>query len=372
MRLLSVLFAVLSALISVPASAQENAETALKRCAAYSDENTWTYAGTILATGYGGLHGINAAWETPHIVVGGGYNDEGRLSPDGRWYLTLKENVIYSESLNHLHEIEAIHVHSTFDDNTAYIVPWQNSWVNMWGRREVFWFDNEHILYEFAEDPFQPGNFFLINPFTSEITPQVFPVDILDGGSGFDREYIQTSSPDFTRTIYQAHVYDLTSEVPLPPEDALAKLEAPKWKENFLWLPDSSAFIGEIAVTEDHTRLDLFDRDGSFMTTLFDLGEERIFPRYAIQVSPDGRYLVFEHGTLHLIDIKTGTVTDTCLNPGRGFAYSPDGTQIAFVKPGRGLQEVYVFDLPTWTYRAVAYHIVKYDISNRVIGWRKD
>jgi len=63
-----------------------------ERCVVESTQppDDWSFEGTIIATGWAGIHGMNAAWDSPHIlafndhwIAEGGY---GTLSPDGRWY----------------------------------------------------------------------------------------------------------------------------------------------------------------------------------------------------------------------------------------------------------------------------------------------
>lgn len=114
------------------------------------------------------------------------------------------------------------------------------------------------------------------------------------------------------------------------------------------------------------------------MTTLFDLGLFRIRHPQNMSLSPDSRYLAFkpnyqwERQTLHIVDMESGTVIDTCLIPADSFVWSPNGTQITFLEPGNGTQNVYIFDLSSWSYRAVGRHIVQTSFWDMVIGWREN
>lgn len=98
-RLLAVL--VLAALMTLPipsiAQDDDSLETwpVQQRCAESPalPPDDWSYPGTILMSGYAGIHGMRADWETPHIVAffrkdsrGGRQLMGGQLSPDGRWY----------------------------------------------------------------------------------------------------------------------------------------------------------------------------------------------------------------------------------------------------------------------------------------------
>lgn len=243
----------------IPSIVQENRWSFIEQCASYATMDAWSYEGTILATGYGGLHGIRADWETPRIVAHIRHHPNGRLSPDNRWYAGLEKQVFYSESFNHLHVTEAIQVYSTLDDNIVYSVPWQNSWLQMWGYREIFWLDNEHILYEYSEDFVHDlEELVSLNPFNETTSSWNASVDILDGGSGFRREYIQFPAPDFSRTIYYQYnamqdrhyraLYNVqTSEL-------LTEFQSPSGAM-VSWLPDSSAFAIEITVDNAETAL---------------------------------------------------------------------------------------------------------------------
>lgn len=336
-------------------------------CAIQATTDDWVFSGTILATGYGGIHGFNAHWETPRVMARIDRFVEGRLSPDNRWYAVPQERVIYAESYNHEHVIEAINVYSTFPDDVVFIVDWQNSWLQMWGYRELFWLDNEHILYEESEDFVHSlDELVTLNPFDDSATSWQAAVDILDGGSGFHREYVQFPSPDFTRTVYYGDLYDVASG------DNLIELET---SNNIAaWRPDSSAFVTEVANGEAQAALAMFDRDGNAIEIVLDGDPLNLRNPQNMQWSSDGRYLGLHprSGTLQVFDFQDREVRDSCLSSATGFAWSPDATQIAFLEPGNGVQDVYVLDLPSWSYRAVARHIVQGRYSDTIIGWRNE
>ncbi len=74
----------------------------------------WTYNGTILLTGNSGIHGVNAAWETPHILTFLDDNDlwGGALSPDGQWYASPRGTFTITETYNGITEIDELRVSS--------------------------------------------------------------------------------------------------------------------------------------------------------------------------------------------------------------------------------------------------------------------
>lgn len=363
-------------MICAPAVGQELQWKYEERCAPQVLADAWEYDGTILMTGYAGLHGVNAAWETPRVVVPIGRHPTGRLSPDGNWFASLQGHVIYSQSYNHEHVIEAIQVFSTAEDTLVYTIPWQNSWLQMWGYREFFWFDNEHILYEYSENiSHELDEFVTIDPISGTSTPFEAQVDILDGGSGFQREYVQFPSPDFTRTVFKTYVPDETYRqwalYDIQSGETIAPIQTQD-DASFAWQPDSAAFVGHITTEDGRSSLLLFDRDGNITDTILEFDSDYVGVPQNMRWSPDGRYLGFARSTLLVIDTQRNLVLDTCFATARGIVWSQDGDQIAFLEPGDGLQDVYVLDLDTWSFRIVARHIIETSYWHMILGWRSD
>ena len=364
-------------LLTLPAVAQENEWTLREDCAVYTASDI-PYDGTILATGYGGLHGINSDWETPHVVANSARYSGGSLSPNQHWYAVFEKEIFYSESFNHEHFVEAIHVYSTFDDTIVYSIPWQNSWLQMWGYREIFWLDNATLLYEYSEEHVHDlDELVVINPFEDIITAWNANVDILDGGSGFQRQYIQFPSPNFSKTIYYRYdaernlrywaLYDIISG------EVLVELNVPS-NAVFEWSPDSSRFVGEVFTSEEQRVLIHFDAEGNQLEIIHYLDEEQIRYPYNIHFSNDGQYIAFkaQDSRLFIANMQTQEVINTCLVVANGFSWSPDDSQIAVLEPQWGTKNVYIFDLEDWAYHAVALHIVENASRDRIIGWRND
>jgi hypothetical protein len=102
-----------------PAAAQESPDAGWpieERCigAPTAPPDDWTYSGTILMTGNSGIHGVNAAWETPHVLTF--LNDTdlwgGALSPDGNWYASPRGNFTITETYNGITEIDELRISS--------------------------------------------------------------------------------------------------------------------------------------------------------------------------------------------------------------------------------------------------------------------
>jgi hypothetical protein len=78
----------------------------------------------------------------------------------------------------------------------------------------------------------------------------------------------------------------------------------------------------------------------------------------------------YDDFTLYLADMQERQIINTCLQVGRGTAFSPNNTKLAFLAPGTGTKLVYVLDLESWALHPVANHIVENN-DGAVIGWRE-
>jgi Tol biopolymer transport system component len=128
-------------------------------------------------------------------------------------------------------------------------------------------------------------------------------------------------------------------------------------------------------------QLELFDRDGVSLDVIFleDNGyrvRSTFDEAMNIRWSPDGRYLAFITTTLSyptiislfIADMQEKHVYNTCIEPGDGLAWSPDGTKLAMMDfyDFKRYRPVIILDLETWSLYTVAYH------DGSVIGWRAD
>jgi hypothetical protein len=193
----------------------------------------------------------------------------------------------------------------------------------------------------------------------------------VDGGDGFNIEYVQYPSPDFTRTIYRDRnawfwaLYDATTG------EILSEFETTR-ESVFSWSQDSQRFLGEIS-DESKTEFVLFDSEGNEIETVFDVDGDGIRTPHQLVWSPEKRYVALNLTTLHILDFERREVIDTCLTVGKGMSWSPDNTQLAFTQPGSYITaDVRILDIATWSMHAVARHIVNYDGYDIVIGWRNE
>ena len=182
-----------------------------KRCVPRAPIGSWSYDGTILATGYSGLHGINANWETPRVVARTSRYSDGRLSPNQQWYSAFQKYVVYAESYNHLHVIEAIKIFSTLGDDICSHNPMGKFLATNVGL-------SRNLLDEIMNKSCMNILMTLFMIWTklglSILWKQLQKngkqrLTYSNGGSGFQREYVQFPSPDFSRTInYGYHADD--------------------------------------------------------------------------------------------------------------------------------------------------------------------
>ncbi|HEX3051359.1 MAG TPA: hypothetical protein VHP83_11935, partial [Aggregatilineaceae bacterium] len=100
----------------------------------------WTYTGTILLDGYAGIHGVNADWATPRVLVFLNWPSKASaraLSPDGNWLAVATQS--------HLEEAESdrwltvfvdrIDIYSTLHFRETYSLPWSNQYTISTQRR---------------------------------------------------------------------------------------------------------------------------------------------------------------------------------------------------------------------------------------------
>jgi hypothetical protein len=234
-------------------------------------------------------------------------------------------------------------------------IDWQNSYdvgrQGLW--HEMFWRDNEHLLYE---NSFQDD--ILINPFTEEVTPyEAFTVP----NWSFPRY-----SPDWTRAIFdpngsRGELWTLTNG------ESLVELGIHDFRA--AWHPDSSMFaayrpLSPQRLLESSYQLNLYDSDSHLLETLVEFNSGT--SRGAKAWSNDGHALAFFADRLYVANVDNREIVDTCLEIGsQDLVWSPNSQQIALKQFAYGQQyPIYIFDLETWQLYTIAYH------TGNIIGWR--
>lgn len=345
----------------------------------------WTFEGTIIATGWAGIHGMNAAWDTPQVlafkdgwITQGGF---GTLSPNGRWY-AVPQAIFTSEPGNLYGGYAEVTQLLFYDLKEAQVLrkEWNESYNLFFGSsssryytfRMPVWFDNETVIYQRGEtyysirlpdllveewpDPAQWHNdrWNGISPvwtFISHPAPDWSRIVIRTTG---DMELFNTETNEFITVVY-----DPTANIDLP---------------GVAWHPDSTEFIiaGALSTT-------LYDANGELLHRISPPREEDTFNNQGIRsnaYSPDGTifYLLIygnrqatEQWHLALANSSNQTITDTCIDSRMSAQFSPDGRHMALLSSALGRQELLIFDIENWRlYRTGIYH------DGEIIGWRED
>ncbi len=343
----------------------------------------WIYPGTILFSGYAGIHGVQADWETPHVVVSFNVDtnenyplEGGQLSPDGRWYALSMGETLDASSFNQYVDIHSIGVFSTADNQVIYSIRLQDYqafqyYVLQWNYLPIEWRNNR----EFAINALN------IAPFDDEVSALGF---LLTGSRGSDR----TMSPDFTRNFDGIRVENNERLYGLVDLQNLQIITDNLEVLNLSWRRDSTGFIAqERADADEWNGLSYYDRDGNLIEHIFDLGEGRVnfergvSGRNDLRWSPDNSQFAFvydapypEPNRLYIVDWNAQIVIDTCLSQSSDVVWSPDGTMLAFLEPARENLKVVVLDTSTWHTYDVARHsgqlVHQLYSSPDMVGWR--
>jgi WD40 repeat protein len=343
----------------------------------------WTFPGAILLTGRYGIHAVSADVPTPYVVafinqvelVG-----TGVLSPDGRWYAVLigkQENSVTASLATQ--RIEAIRVYSTEQTREIYTIPWDHfdsvvGFSGAWDR--LLWFGNQLLIY-----PLDDGE----NPILQLIDPFEGTFKAWENEAFYIAYFADVFIPseDLKHAIYDV-IEDERSKFAVLNRETVQILGHTNAFTSFLWKPKSDGFIVEVRDTKSDTldaTLSLFDPNGEQQEIIVHFPEgEHLRSIYGPQNknvvwSPDGRYLAFITTTfsyptvisLYIADMQEKLVINTCIEPGDGLAWSPDGKQLALMDfyDYERHRPVMVLDVEAWALHTVAYH------DGNVIGWRE-
>jgi hypothetical protein len=377
--LLSLLFGFL-ALSTFTAAQHDNGWPIEQRCVGEPTmpPEDWTFEGTILMTGYAGIHAVQADWETPRVVV---FLDEernlrgGTLSPDGNWYASPYGDVYETETHNFITTVEEIRIYSTVEAQEEYSVALPDTPFFGGTYGKAHWLDNSHFIFETGITP----HIVEINPFTGEMSTWDGAISDLSGNNG-SHPY---PSPDFTRYLTFGSVYDVATGGRLQDIPIYLGSRIPV----IVWKPDSTHFVAEIQGDEINAKhaLGLFDRDGNLVSSIFNFTNDKQIRRALdrssvledipwenIAWSLHGRYVAFivqEQPyplvtNLYIADIEQRRVIDTCISTDAGLAWSPKGTQLALMAEGEGQRPILVYDIQQNQILNVGYH------SGGILAWR--
>lgn len=349
--------------------AQEDGWPIEERCAAQSETSPtqWKYDGTILMSGWAGLHGISSKHDTPYIVRFGLF--DGRVnpifSPNGLWVAQERVYITCHQCMRLEYVPYEIIVTSLTEPLIKYTIPIEEKWKDvLYDFRDIpfLWYDNEHVIFFNT----------VINPFLGTITHP----DYLTLPSGW-------FSPDKTRNVSKPARYSLggTLLTSLNGEHLFKRYRDFSEFSNVFWLPDSSHFIAKTGAARSSanqiywdSQLFLFDRDGNLIDLIFETTAKNQFaqPSSWHSLTINGRYFLF-HGyrinrqtpVLYVADLIEKRIYDTCFEyPIESGFVSPKVHQFAFVEVDDN--SVKIFDLDTWAIYPVGYH------QGNILFWRTE
>ncbi len=354
----------------------------------------WKYEGTILMTGYAGIHGVNVKWDTPRVLVFLGENDiwGGALSPDGNWYASPKGGVEVTDTHTTISSTDEIEVYSTIDNELTLHIPIKSFGYGGF-HGQVYWRDNENFIYPDLSDEK------LINISTNKITTW----DKLEVMNDSYSDFISSFAPDWSKVIYYRADGNGTSTPILWDLNQSIETKTLSLRNPTMWKPDSSGFITDMAQNLNHGEgkpneaLSLFDSNGKLLEKVFLVPDGQQIGRLNAAWSSDGRYFAFiafnyyaygdtyytqdydTENTLYILDTQEHLVINTCLKSGIGFVWSPIKHQLAFLESGYGLQNIYILDTDSSEFYTIGKHIFHQPdtVNGRqnkvgIIGWQID
>lgn len=315
----------------------------------------WSYPGTLLMSGYAGIHAMRADWETPRIVASfyksqlGKPIDGGQLSPNQRWYAVPIGEIFTEVSFNRYWFASGVRVYSMVDDSVIEI-DFSDYWRTLdygfsfsaWLYMTVRWIDDS----TFVVGPFH------VQPF--ELSVEQALVTAMSS-----RSWEFEVAPDWTRVYGKLGLYDLAE-----PNELIEEIET----QGIAWRFDSSGFIGKQRL-DSTEQLSLFTRDGEFVEQIH-VSDEGVLDilhpaagRNDLGWSPDTLRFAFVYrplfpkvAQLMVLDTVNRIVINTCLSPVSQPVWSPDGSQIAILVQGRENLRVIIVDMDKWVAYDVARH----------------
>ena len=320
-------------------------------------DKNWSYDGEIMMSGWAGIHAIHAGSPTPGVIHWG----YGLLSPDGQWVLSQKVDS-YTEQLTgggpmgrYIDDYSDIIVENLKTQKKIKFA-WQahieiSSSPYPFGPAGPLWLDNDRFLSFY-------GAYGKATKEANIKTEEIIDLPAIDLD---DNEY--SISPDLTRAISYAQLYDLTDNKLVSEE----KVGTVNDFQSSVWTNESSMFIDRVQGTNNTSTLTIFNRDGMVISKPFVNQDQRIVLG---QFSPENNYFSFTEYSQrtyknhpYVLDMTKYIVYDLCADDAQGLAWSPDGTQFATIL-GQGQRPIVVVDMDDWQPRIIGYH------TGSVLLWR--
>jgi hypothetical protein len=321
----------------------------------------WSFEGTILATGWAGIHGIHAEWDTPRILIfeNGWYPFEAGLSPNGEWYAAIQHQInLYAVPALRVSSY-GLRIYSTKDRNISYFYDISG------GTQEVFWLDNERVVY------IALGTH-LLYPFTGESTGYSGTVDLQllvapDASWASHSSYSLTSWYFEELENYQT-LYEATNGYATAFSPNSQFIAFHKQIENS---DSEKVFIGSVV---------FLNQNGELLDTVYvaeeSFGSQSVFIWDTNAWSKDGRYYSFAirtnndsfSGILYLADLQDRVIINTCLEVySNGLEWSPSENKLIATSTNFEQYPLQIVNLDLWQ----AYYLPQFH-QGKLIGWRAD
>lgn len=365
--------------IVFPAHAQDTTDnwTITQQCLeAQTPPDDWAFDGTIIAAGWAGIHGINAAWETPRVLA---FRDQwieeggsGTVSPDGRWYVVpqVRLTPVQGDRLRANAHVQQLVVYELIEGGSVLRVEWEDAYVVEFGGginrfysfRSPVWFDNDTFIYQRGDA------FYRVHIPDLDIEEWDEAADWQDGISPVWQS-VAYPAPDWSRIVtatgllntetnsYLANIID-------PDTDLAVGAVA--------WHPASSQFVFSGA-----SATQLYDGDGTVLDTISAVSETVTHNPTSVRANayaPDGSrfWLIVraDDDAQHLAVANPAerTIVDTCVAIGEttSVQFSPDSGYLAFATE-RELGQISILDIANGS-------LLNTGLVHRgvLIGWRAD
>jgi hypothetical protein len=343
----------------------------------------WSFEGTILATGWAGIHGINRAYDMPFVATFSDFPSYMpiSISPDGHWIaevvagteiddsywngrrITIRSTIVYSTTNPH-ERYYSDYLSGHYTVGSLHVMP---------SRRKLKWWDEDSLVLGIGQSD---GSDHLV--VWSFLEDELSNLDGIEPNIDISNMY-SFVSPDWTRLL---RLNDISS-IGL----YLLDLETGENLQSFSreeigalgsaqWFADSTGFVLRHESSEQSLPvMGMYNRDGELIDTLYIETDFAIVDNYELAANsqelalaygayaPDGS---FGSSSIQIANLANREIIDTCISAS-SFKWSQNSRQLAIMPAGTGQRPVLIFDLEAWQlYNTGVYH------SGNILFWRAD
>lgn len=354
------------------------------------------YDGTILASGWAGVHGISRAHDTPVIqvfaedrwVLDGSpiyslqppQSNFFDLSPDGEWLAIMVADIEMECPPCWQGQMKTSHIliYNIHQEVAPLAIPYAATYAygsQSTVRRSfsIHWIDNDTLLLpEIGDFTFDlmPPQAVLLNPFenvferVNQPIPSLYATDAASVSPGFQHTIMPAENSLSYSDPWQ--LFDVAQRKTITLIDAVDNLDV-------AWNSTGDRVI--VVIQDNARRLILIDtetRQSEIILSQLDTVYSGPYQTY-MSWSYDDRYFAYLQdidesgdgavGILHIADVEQRVIYNTCLIAA-SFTWSPDQYQIAFAglppysaTPQQHDLKVQIMDMETWQFFTAASHL---------------